>query len=213
MTTGPAGRHSTSGGCAARSPTAANRRRSRSVGAGSWSGPTPGSTTSASFSAAPSDAGTASTPTSPWPPPSSRSVPCCGPPGTATAGTPGQDHHASADLLADALSNRHCARRRPLWPQWPSLGHAQDGLDDGAAVRGLDGVLDVLQREVLDQAVEGEPPLGVQVHERRNQVLAVPAAAEGAADRLAPQRGQVVGAELGPRRGAADEQGGPEHAD
>src|SRR5919202_813797 len=41
MTTGPAGRHSTSANCAARSPHAASRRRSRSVGAGSWSGPTP----------------------------------------------------------------------------------------------------------------------------------------------------------------------------
>src|SRR4051812_11660720 len=125
MTTGPAGRHSTSGGCAARSPTAANRRRSRSVGAGSWSGPTPGSTTSASFSAAPSDAGTASTPTSPWPPPSSRSVPCCGPPGTATAGTPGQDHHASADLLADAL--RQAFDAQPLVEQEVEVaaGHEQ----------------------------------------------------------------------------------------
>src|SRR5918998_3648100 len=104
MTTGPAERHSTSAGCTGRSPTAALPRRSRSAGAGWWSGPTPGSTTSASFSVAPSDAATASTPTSPSPPPSSRSVPCFGPPGTATAGTPGQDHHASADLLADALN-------------------------------------------------------------------------------------------------------------
>ena len=92
-------------GCAARSPHAASRRRSRSVGAGSWSGPTPGSTTSAGCAAAPTAAVTAWTPTWRWPPPSSRSVPCYEPPGTATAGTPGQDHHASADLLADALTN------------------------------------------------------------------------------------------------------------
>src|SRR3954454_3508869 len=104
MTTGPAGRHSTNEGCRARLPTAAKLRRSRSAGAGSSRGPTPGSTTSASSAAAPSDAATASTPTSPWPPQSSPSVPCYGPPGTATAGTPAQDHHASADLLADVLS-------------------------------------------------------------------------------------------------------------
>src|SRR5919202_1993053 len=104
MTTGPAEMPSTSEGCAARSPHAASRRRSRSVGAGSWSGPTPGSTTSAGCAAAPTAAVTAWTPTWRWPPPSSRSVPCYEPPGTATAGTPGQDHHASADLLADAPS-------------------------------------------------------------------------------------------------------------
>src|SRR5919205_512680 len=104
MATGPAEMPSTSEGCAARSPHAASRRRSRSVGAGSWSGPTPGSTTSAGCAAAPTAAVTAWTPTWRWPPPSSRSVPCYEPPGTATAGTPGQDHHASADLLTDALS-------------------------------------------------------------------------------------------------------------
>jgi Transposase DDE domain len=83
-------------------------RRSRSAAAGWSSEPTPGSTTSASSAAAPSDAATASMPTLPWPPRSSLSVRSSGPPGTATAGTPGQDHHGSADLLADALSHRHC---------------------------------------------------------------------------------------------------------
>src|SRR4051794_36836591 len=58
--------------------------------------------TSASSAAAPNAAATASTPTSPWPRRSSQSVPC-GPPGPATAGVPGPDHHGSADLLADAL--------------------------------------------------------------------------------------------------------------
>src|SRR3954454_18078967 len=65
----------------------------------------PGSTTSVDSVAAPSAAARASMPTSPWPPPSSPSVPSGGPPGTATAGTPDPDHHASADLLAGALSS------------------------------------------------------------------------------------------------------------
>src|SRR4051794_12085350 len=68
MTTGPAGRHWMSADCGARSLTAVHLRRSGSAGAGSSSGPTPGSTTSADCAAAPNGAATASTPTSPWPP-------------------------------------------------------------------------------------------------------------------------------------------------
>src|SRR3954469_1170006 len=64
----------------------------------------PGSMGSVAFAAAPNAAGPASRPTWLWPPPSSPSALCCGPPGTATAGTPDHDHPASADLLADALS-------------------------------------------------------------------------------------------------------------
>src|SRR4051812_41791480 len=109
MTTGPAGKHSTSGACSARSRTAANPLPSRSASDGWSSGPTPGSTTSADSVAAPNAARPASTPTSPWPPPSSPSVHCGGPHGSSTAGTPGQDHRASADLLADALSVCLCA--------------------------------------------------------------------------------------------------------
>src|SRR4051812_12218572 len=104
MTTGPAGKHSTSGACSARSRTAANPLPSRSASDGWSSGPTPGSTTSADSVAAPNAARPASTATSPWPPPSSPSVHCGGPHGSSTAGTPGQDQHASADLLAAALS-------------------------------------------------------------------------------------------------------------
>src|SRR4051794_25170086 len=104
MTTGPAETPSTSGAWSVRSPPAANRRPSRWAGGGWSSGPTPGSTTSASSAAAPNAAGTASTPTSLWPPRSSPSVPCSGPPGTSTAGTPDRDHRESADLLAGALS-------------------------------------------------------------------------------------------------------------
>jgi hypothetical protein len=48
---------------------------------GRWSGPTPGSTTSASSAAAPNAAATASMPTSPWLPPSSPSVRYAGLPG------------------------------------------------------------------------------------------------------------------------------------
>src|SRR4051812_44399233 len=103
MTTGPAGKHSTSGACSARSRTAANPLPSRSASDGWSSGPTPGSTTSADSVAAPNAGRPASTPTLLWPPPSSPSVHCGGPHGSSTAGTPGQDHHASADLLADAL--------------------------------------------------------------------------------------------------------------
>src|SRR4051794_60473 len=100
MTTGPAGRHSRSGACAVRSPTAANPHRSRWADGGWSSGPTPGSTTSASSAAAPNAAKPASTPTLPWPRPSSLSVRCVGPPGCITAGTPDHDHDASDDLLA-----------------------------------------------------------------------------------------------------------------
>ena len=82
---------------------AARRRRSRRASGGRWSGPTPGSTTSASSAAAPNAAATASTPTWPWPPPSSPSVRYAGLPGCSTAGTPDHDHDASADLLAGAL--------------------------------------------------------------------------------------------------------------
>src|SRR4051794_13783821 len=103
MTTGPAGKHSTSAACTGRSPTAVNRPPSRSAAGGWSSGPTPGSTTSADSAAAPNAAKPASTPTWRWPPRSSPSVPSAVPPGTSTAGTPDQDHHESADLLADAL--------------------------------------------------------------------------------------------------------------
>src|SRR3954454_18742237 len=72
--------------------------------------PPPGSPPSAAPVAAPRAAARASMPPSPWPPPSSPSVPSAGPPGTATAGTPDQDHHASADLLAGVLSARGRAR-------------------------------------------------------------------------------------------------------
>src|SRR3954454_21393605 len=106
MTTGPAERHSTNEACSPRSPTAAPPRPSRSAAAGSSSAPTPGSTASAGCAAAPSDTATASMPTCAWPPPSSPSVPFCGPLGASTAGTPGHDHHASADLMADALTER-----------------------------------------------------------------------------------------------------------
>src|SRR3954463_14342908 len=104
MTTGPAGPSWPTEACTRRSPSAGNRRRSRSANAGSSSAPTPGSTTTAGCAAAPSDDGAASRPISPWPPPSSPCALCSEPPGTATAGTPGQDHRAFADLLADALS-------------------------------------------------------------------------------------------------------------
>src|SRR4028119_1814640 len=57
----------------------------------------PGSMGPVAFAAAPNATGPASRPTWLWPPPSSPSVPCCGPPGTATAGTPDHDHHAPAD--------------------------------------------------------------------------------------------------------------------
>src|SRR3954451_11266854 len=130
MTTGPAGRPSTSAACTARSPIAGRRRRSRSAGAGSSSGPTPGSTTSASCAAAPSAAATASMPTSPLPPRSSPSVPCFGPPGTAIAGALDRDHHASADLLADALSTG-------------PLQHRPDGLPEDHEVERQRPVLDV----------------------------------------------------------------------
>src|SRR3712207_7306314 len=46
-----------------------------------------------------------------------------------------------------------------------SVRHPQDRLDHGTAVRGLDGVLDALEREVLHQLVEGEPALEVQIHQ------------------------------------------------
>src|SRR4051794_15892336 len=127
MTTGPVGRPSTSAGCSVRSPTAASRRRSRSADAGSSNGPIPGSTTSASCAAAPNAAVPASTPTSPWPRPSSPSVPCAGPPGTSTAGTPDRDHHASADLLAGALT------RVPRVPADPPPGQAEGGGVGGGA--------------------------------------------------------------------------------
>src|SRR4051812_25179619 len=110
MTTGPVGRHWRSAACAARSPPAAHPRRSRSAGGGWWSGPIPGSTTSANSVAAPNDGVPALTPTWPWPRPSSSSALCGGQPGTSIAGTPGQDHLGSADLLADALRNRSQAR-------------------------------------------------------------------------------------------------------
>src|SRR4051812_50020993 len=58
--------------------------------------------------AAPNAAKPASTATSPWPQPLSLSVRYAGPPGASTAGTPGQDQHASADLLAGALMT--CSR-------------------------------------------------------------------------------------------------------
>src|SRR3954469_11626700 len=105
MTTGPAGPSWPTVVWARRSPTAENRRRSRSANAGSSSAPTPGSTATAGCAAAPSGGGAASRPISPWPPPSSPCALCFEPPGTATAGTPGQDHRASADLLADALTD------------------------------------------------------------------------------------------------------------
>src|SRR4051795_9169571 len=121
MTTGPAGKHSTSGACSARSRTAANPLPSRSASDGWSSGPTPGSTTSADSVAAPNAARPASTPTSPWPPPSSPSVHCGGPHGSSTAGTPGQDHRASADLLADALSASVSNTDQPLALQQDAL--------------------------------------------------------------------------------------------
>src|SRR3954463_6658659 len=93
-----------------------------------------------------------------------------------------------------------------------SVRHGQDGLDDGAAVGGLHRVLDAVEGEVLHELVEGEAALGVQVHERGDQGLAVAAAAEGPADGLAPQRGQVVGAELRTGPGAAPAQGGAQPA-
>src|SRR5919199_4796324 len=53
--------------------------------------------------AAPNAAASAWTPTSVWPWRSLRCVHCAGPPGTAIAGTPDHDHHASVDLLTGAL--------------------------------------------------------------------------------------------------------------
>src|SRR4051812_50188575 len=103
MTTGPAVKYSTSGACSGRSPTAARPPPSRSASGGWSSGPTPGSTTSADSVAVPNAAKPASTATSPWPQPLSLSVRNAGPPGASTAGTPGQDQHASADLLAGGL--------------------------------------------------------------------------------------------------------------
>src|SRR3954462_14100491 len=102
MTTGPAGPNWPTVVRARRSLAAGNRRRSRSANAGASSAPTPGSTTTAGCAAAPSDDGAASRPTSPWPPPSSPCALSFEPPGNATAGTPGQDHRESADLLADS---------------------------------------------------------------------------------------------------------------
>src|SRR4051812_35886807 len=143
MTTGPAETPSTSGAWSVRSPPAANRRPSRWAGGGWSSGPTPGSTTSASSAAAPNAAGTASTPTSRWPPRSSPSVPCSGPPGTSTAGTPDRDHRESADLLAGALRGSASRSADPLgsWPVGPAVvvpaaaDECTHGDDGGGQVR------------------------------------------------------------------------------
>src|SRR4051812_37989574 len=147
MTTGPAGRTSTSVACTARSPTAASRPRSRSAADGWSSGRTPGSTTSASCAAAPNDDSSASTPTLTLPPPSSRSVHSCVPPGSCIAGTAGQDRDGSADLLADALSGLHRQHGAGRVEQDPLRlapgdelpgGHAAAHADDDQA--GLDPV-------------------------------------------------------------------------
>src|SRR5688500_5243216 len=121
MTTGPAEQRSRSAACSARSPPAARLRQSRRASGGRWSGPTPGSTTSASSAAAPNTAATASTHTSPWPPPSSPSVRYAGLPGCSTAGTPDHHHDASADLLAGALNHvgRDFPRFREVLEQGP----------------------------------------------------------------------------------------------
>ena len=84
-------------------PTAQVQTAARDRSGHMSTGPTPGSTTSADSAAAPTAAAPASTPTLPWPRPSSPSVRCAGPPGSSTAGTPDHDQDASADLLAEAL--------------------------------------------------------------------------------------------------------------
>src|SRR3954465_13154181 len=123
MTTGPAGPNSPTVVWARRSPSAENRRRSRSANAGSSSAPTPGSTTTAGCAAAPSGDGAASRPILPWPPPSSPCALCFERPGTATAGTPGQDHRVSADLLADALNEDGLAAFRHLLATFAAAGN------------------------------------------------------------------------------------------
>src|SRR3954462_12872170 len=125
-TTGPAVKYSTNAACTGRSPTAARPPPSRSASGGWSSGPTPGSTTSADSVAVPNAAKPASTATSPRPQPLSLSVRYAGPPGASTAGTPGQDQHASADLLAGALSLD------------PPTGWGVAGSRSGSGGRGLD---------------------------------------------------------------------------
>src|SRR4051812_10444593 len=143
MTTGPAGKHSTSGACSARSRTAANPLPSRSASDGWSSGPTPGSTTSADSVAAPNAGRPASTPTLLWPPPSSPSVHCGGPHGSSTAGTPGQDHHASADLLADALSTRESEQvQRPGRADLHRLDRQPQVVHRGRGAREVEDVVD-----------------------------------------------------------------------
>ncbi len=86
---------------AARSPREA--RRSRSGTGGWWRRRTRGRTTSGSCAAAPSGPNWQCRRTWTWRWRSSRRVPCYGWHGPGTAGRADQDHHASADQLADAL--------------------------------------------------------------------------------------------------------------
>src|SRR4051812_27458070 len=151
MTTGPAGKHSTSAACTGRSPTAVNRPPSRSAAGGWSSGPTPGSTTSADSAAAPNAAKPASTPTWRWPPRSSPSVPSAVPPGTSTAGTPDQDHHESADLLADAL-------RAPIYRD--GLGDHAGGHGDAVPEDGSRGALPCSAEVTAAQFLPGRNGVG-----------------------------------------------------
>src|SRR3954465_1540319 len=164
MTTGPAGPNSPTVVWARRSPGAGNRRRSRSANAGSSSAPTPGSTTTAGCAAAPSGDAAASRPISPWPPPSSPCALCFEPPGTATAGMAGQDHRASADLLADAL-----ILQRQLW-RCLSAGSVVSGAGLGLASSAppgpAGGVIEVGPRSA-DEGVEQAPQFG---HGQRDEL-------------------------------------------
>src|SRR6185437_13123098 len=88
---------------------------------------------------------------------------------------------------------RGCVRRRPQgYAGRLLLRHREHGLDHVAVVRSLKGLVHLVERELLDEPVEGEPALGVQRDQRIDQRRGAALAAEDADDPLAPQGGQVV---------------------
>src|ERR1700753_538602 len=80
--------------------------------------------------------------------------------------------------------------------QWGSgpdafLRHGQHRLDHVAVVRGLKGLVDLIEGELLNETVVGEPALGVQRDQRADQRYRAALAAEDTDDLLAPQGGDV----------------------
>src|SRR5690554_3538045 len=72
------------------------------------------------------------------------------------------------------------------------LRHAQDGLDDLAALGVRQRFVDLVEIVVLDETIEREAALLVEVHERRDELPRASAAAEHPDDAPPPQGREVV---------------------